>query len=190
MAKVNREGKALVLSQEQLRAVFAELGYPHSAIAALCYWTASRPGEIVALPTAAIGQEAVTIRQFKTKATKEVDYYPELRAALDGLLPTMSRYCFPGRADRPDQPTHLTLRAFQKQLEKAFEQLSIKGATSYSFRRSMATHLYLDGVDLQSIRLLTGHKTLASLTEYIDIPRLEARGKVAASVSRFWKKVA
>ena len=50
MAKSNREGKALVLSREQLQAVFVNLDYPHCAIAQLCYLTASRAGEVVALP--------------------------------------------------------------------------------------------------------------------------------------------
>ena len=67
MAKNNREGKALVLDYEQRDAIFAELQYPHNAIASLCYWSASRAGEIVALPTRAIGYRSISIKQSKVE---------------------------------------------------------------------------------------------------------------------------
>ena len=54
---------------------------------------------------------------------------------------------------------------------------------AHSFRRSMATHLYRAGVDLESIRQLTGHKSLGTLTNYIDIGREEAERKIADAVS-------
>ena len=79
MAKHNRGGKALILSREQVEEVVANLAYPHNAIASLCYWSASRAGEIVALPVVAIGADAVSIKQSKTNAVKEVGYFPELR---------------------------------------------------------------------------------------------------------------
>ena len=185
MAKSNRAGKALVLSKDQLQAVFVNLDYPHSAISRLCYLTASRAGEVVALPVNAISHDAISIKQTKTKATKEIDLYPELRDVVKQLVPQKGVYCFPGRSGK----THITLRAFQKQLDKTCDYLGIKGASSHSFRRSMATHLYRAGVDLESIRQVTGHKSLDSLTLYIDIPRLEAQSKVAAAVGKLWNRV-
>ena len=182
MAKVNREGKALVLSVEQIETVFSELPYPHNAIANLCYWTASRAGEFVALPVESVTAKAVLIKQTKTKVTMEIGIYPKLAAALELPLSHGGVYCFPGRKSK----THLTLRAFQKQLDITCDYLSIRGASSHSFRRSMATHLYLAGVDLESIRQMTGHKSLTSLTEYIEISRLQAQRKVAAAVEKIW----
>ncbi len=184
MPKVNREGKALVLSQDQLQAVFVNLDYPHCAIARLCYLTASRAGEVVALPVTAISHDAISIKQTKTRATKEINLYPELSDVVKQLVPQEGAYYFPGRSGQ----THITLRAFQKQLDKTCDYLGIKGASSHSFRRSMATHLYRAGVDLESIRQVTGHKSLDSLTLYIDIPRLEAQSKVAAAVGKLWNR--
>ena len=184
MAKSNRTGKALVLSREQLQAVFVSLDYPHCAIARLCYLTASRAGEVVALPVTAISHDAISIKQPKTKATKEINLYPELSDVVTQLVPQTGAYYFPGRSGQ----THITLRAFQKQLDKTCDYLRIIGASSHSFRRSMATHLYRAGVDLESIRQVTGHKSLDSLTLYIDIPRLEAQSKVAAAVGTFWSQ--
>ena len=153
-------------------------------IASLCYWSASRAGEIVALPVVAIGADAVSIKQSKTNAVKEVGYFPELEEAIALIHHTNGAWCFPGRK----AGVHPTLRAFQKQLDHCFDWLGIRGASSHSFRRSMATHLYESGVDLESIRQMTGHKSLDSLTEYIDIPRLEAQGRVQGAIAR-WRQL-
>ena len=185
MAKLHREGKALVLNREQLKELFMNLPYPHDAIASLCYWSASRAGEIVALPTRAIGERSISIKQSKVKATKEIDFYPELSDAVSMVVISGGEYCFPGR----NGTGHMTLRAFQKQLDKCCDWLGIKGASSHSFRRSMATHLYLSDVDLESIRQMTGHKTLSSLTEYIDIPRLEAQSRISEAIGK-WRDTA
>ena len=135
----------------------------------------------MALPVVTIGADAVSIKQSKTNAVKEVGYFPELRGAIALIHHTKGAWCFPGRKSG----VHLTLRAFQKQLDHTFDWLGIRGASSHSFRRSMATHLYESGVDLESIRQMTGHKSLDSLTEYIDIPRLEAQGRVQEAIARW-----
>ena len=183
MAKHNRGGKALILSRTQIEEVISNLFYPHNAIASLSYWSASRAGEIVALPVVAIGSDALSIKQTKTNAVKEIGYFPELKEAIALIHQTKGVWCFPGRK----AGGHLTLRAFQKQLDRCFDWIGICGASSHSFRRSMATHLYESGVDLESIRQTTGHKSLDSLTEYIDIPRLEAQGRVQEAIAR-WRQ--
>lgn len=181
MAKQNRQGKALILDLEQIEEIIGNLAYPHNAIASLCYWSASRAGEIVALEFSAIGPNSISIKQRKTKAVKEIGYYPELKDAVSLIHQHSGQWCFPGRKSA----AHLTLRAFQKQLDHCFDWLGIRGASSHSFRRSMATHLYESKVDLQSIRQMTGHKSLDSLTEYIDIPRLEAQGRISDAISQW-----
>ena len=184
MAKNNRYGKALILSRDQIEEVIANLSYPHNAIASLCYWSASRAGEIVSLPVTAIGDTSISIRQTKTKVVKEISYcFPQIKEAIALIHQPQGQWCFPGR--KPG--LHLTIRAFQKQLDHALDWIGIRGASSHSFRRSMATHLYLSGVDLESIRQMTGHKTLSSLTEYIDIPRLEAQSRISEAIAQWGK---
>jgi integrase len=41
-------------------------------------------------------------------------------------------------------------------------------ASLHSFRRSMATHLQGEGLNLADIASVTGHKDLASLSHYLD----------------------
>ena len=75
------------------------------------------------------------------------------------------------------------MRGFEKKLSTAYALLGIRGASTHSFRRSMATHLYRVGVDLESIRQLTGHRSLQSLTLYIDVGREEADKKIADAIT-------
>lgn len=49
--------------------------------------------------------------------------------------------------------------------------------------RSPLMRLHRQSVDLESIRQLTGHKSLESLTLYIDIGREEANQKIASAIS-------
>jgi integrase/recombinase XerD len=49
-----------------------------------------------------------------------------------------------------------------------FDLLGITGASTHSFRRSMATHLSREGLTLADIAQITGHKDLASLSHYLD----------------------
>lgn len=183
MPKFNREGQALVLSKDQLFEIFEELPETHREIAQVCYYTASRAGEIVGLKTGAIIQGRLMIRQSKVKKTKDVAIGPELKAVLNEVKPK-DGYLFPrGPRGAKSKVPHMTMRGFEKALQKTLDYLGIRGASTHSFRRSMATHLYRAGVDLESIRQLTGHKSLGTLTNYIDIGREEAERKIADAIS-------
>ena len=181
MPKLNREGRALVVDPAQIKQVFAELDPPHRLIAQLCYYTASRVGEIVSLKREAIIGQSLVIRQPKTGRVKEVRIHEPLRAALDPVRLPSRGYLFPGGG----KTGHLTVRGFEKKLSAAYALLGIRGASTHSFRRSMATHLYRAGVDLESIRQLTGHRSLQSLTLYIDVGRDEADKKIADAIALF-----
>jgi integrase/recombinase XerD len=179
MPKLNREGRALVLTPDQLKQVFDELDQPHRLIAQLCFYTASRVGEVVSLKREAIIGNTLVIRQHKTGRVKEVSVTPQIRQALDAARLPAHGHLFPGSG----QSGHLTVRAFEKRLYESYALLGIRGASTHSFRRSMATHLYRVGVDLESIRQLTGHKSLESLTLYIEVGRDEADRKIADAIA-------
>ena len=183
MPKFNREGQALVLSRDQLQELFTELPKTHREIAEVCYLTASRAGEIVGLKTGAIIQGRLMIRQSKVKQTKSVAIGPDLQAVLDRCDPVQG-YLFPRgpRGKRTGEP-HMKMRSFEHALAQTLDYMGIRGASTHSFRRSMATHLYRAGVDLESIRQLTGHKSLGTLTAYIDVGRDEAEAKIAEAMA-------
>lgn len=179
MPKLNREGRALVLSPEEIKQVFAELDHPYRLMAELSFYTASRIGEVMSLKREAIIGNTIVIRQHKTGRVKEVTITPQIRQALESVKLPSEGFLFPGAG----QNGHLTVRAFEKRLTTVYELLGIRGASTHSFRRSMATHLYRAGVDLESIRQLTGHKSLDSLTLYIDVGRDEADQKIANAIA-------
>lgn len=64
---------------------------------------------------------------------------------------------------------HITTHAVNRAISIAADLNGLEGISSHSFRRSMATHLYDDGVPLRTIMAITGHQTLASLTHYLAL---------------------
>ena len=68
--KLNREERAWVLAPTEIKQVFAELDPLHRLIAQLCYYTASRVGEIVRLKREAVIGQSLVIRQPKTGQVK------------------------------------------------------------------------------------------------------------------------
>jgi integrase/recombinase XerD len=182
MAKVNRRGQALVLSPEQLKEIFRFLPDPHNQIAQIAFHTSSRISEVLALRRRQLSPDGITIIQTKTGATKLVPWTKELRE-IAGTLSDRKDYLF----ESASKSGHMSTQAFEKQLNKVLADLDIVGASTHSFRRSMATLLYRAGVDLESIRQRTGHSSLESLTLYIDISRDEAAAKVEKALDKFWR---
>jgi integrase len=84
MPKVNRNGQAAVLSEEQLEEVFDYLPEPHDLIFQICYYTAARIGEVVQLQAEDIvgGYVVYRARTTKTKKTRSVAIAPPLARLL------------------------------------------------------------------------------------------------------------
>lgn len=158
-------GKASPFTPEMIRELVDELPHPHGAIAAIAFYTGSRIGEVLALRAGDIGPSAITIRQPKTKRTKEVAIVAPLAALLATLPPLPTEgYLFPGRRDG-----HLTRQAHGLALRRACELLGLEGFSTHSYRRGLAQALYSADVDLAAIAATTGHRSLGSLTEYLDL---------------------
>lgn len=73
---------------------------------------------------------------------------------------------FPGRSgDRP-----LTRNAVAKALRKAESQAGLgKSVHPHLFRHSFATHLLETGVDLRTVQILLGHRSLQSTARYTHL---------------------
>lgn len=176
--KTNRSGSARVLSSEQIREVFDELEQPHQLIAQLCYYTAARVGEVTKLSREDIDLQsrAIVYRagNTKTKDSRTAYICDELLQALtDADLPK-SGFIFPsprscGRKSADgSQRRSISRQSVDQAFRDAFDLLGITGASTHSFRRSMATHLSREGLTLADIAQITGHKDLASLSHYLD----------------------
>ncbi|MFM7471586.1 MAG: hypothetical protein ACKO5P_08785 [Nodosilinea sp.] len=76
-----------------------------------------------------------------------------------------SDYIFP----RGGGSGHLTVRAVDKHVRRAAELIGVPGASTHSFRRSMATHLHT-----HTSGVVQRDASLASLERYLDVSGIEA----------------
>lgn len=172
MAKSNRSGQAAIFTPEKLGDLWAELDRPYKLVTQICYFTAGRCGEVVSLERGDLHSDRIVYRSAKTKTrtTREAMVSQQLKEALGDLALPQAGYLFPSSA----VGGHLTVRAVDKHVRAAAAMVGVDGASTHSFRRSMATHLHLAGVSLRAIQRITGHATLAALERYLDVSGLEA----------------
>ena len=153
-------------------------------ISQVCYYTAARCGEVVSLERSDLHGDRIVYRAVKTKTrtTREAMVTQQLREAIAAAGLPGSGYLFPGGGESG----HITVRAVDKHVRRAAGLIGVEGASTHSFRRSMATHLHLNGVSLRAIQRVTGHATLAALERYLDVSGLEAAGAQQAVLDRLF----
>jgi len=178
------KGKAMVIPYVDLQNVFVELDEPYRAIALLSYDCACRAIEILSLKAENITPRHIKLYQPKVKCYKVLSLaeFPWIADRLRNTAIPASGFVFPGSG----KSGHLTYNAYHKHLRRAYGLCGIpyEGygcATSHSMRRSSATHLYDAGVDPRAIMLLTGHKTLSSLEQYLGINRSVAIASIQSA---------
>jgi integrase/recombinase XerD len=139
-----------------------------------------RVSEAVSLRPAAIDSQRMVIRVEGGKGGK--DRYVMLSPTLLKLLRTYWKaahpkgWLFPG--DRPERP--ITACAVEIACRQALEQAGLgKAITPHSLRHAFAVHLLESGVDLRTIQLLLGHRSLNTTSSYLRI----ATSKVCATAS-------
>ena len=119
----------------------------------------------------------------KTKKTREV-FLPEnlmrrLQLRASGLCLTSDDFLFfnqsPTQSQRFKCP--LSSQSFDKELRKVCDWNGLSGISSHSFRRTQLTELYRDGWSLREIQHISGHRSLQSLQEYLDVDKEEVVDK-------------
>lgn len=135
-----------------------------------CYATGVRVSELVMLQADDIDSQRMVIRIRQGKGRK--DRYAMLSPRLLELLRTYWKTCrpvqllFPGR----DPLRPLESQTVQRNLRKAARQAGIKKrVTPHILRHSFATHLLEAGVDLRTIQVLLGHRSLRTTSLYTHI---------------------
>ena len=179
--KVNRYGRAEILSPQQISLLF-EQGFVNPrdrALFGVCLYAAARINEACTLFHAdVIGVKGVrdklVIRSFNTKGkqdTREIDIHPRLREYLEEYQhsqPALNKYnpyLFPGRHGRG----HLHKASADRLLREACLKLEIEGVSTHSFRRTALTAMSDAGVPLRHIQAISGHRTLAALERYLGV---------------------
>lgn len=191
--KVNRYGRAAILTPTQISLLFTE-GFVKprdKALFGVCLYAAARINEACTLLRGdVIGFKGVrsvlVIRSYNTKGkqeTREIQIHPQLKEYIEEHHRTdlwhTRPHLFPGRHGK----NHIRKVSADAILRSACHKLEIEGVSTHSFRRTALTRMSDAGVPLRHIQAISGHKTLASLERYLGVT--EQQKETAISMLNF-----
>ena len=175
--KIHGNGQAKILTPSEMDKLFTK-GLTTSrdrALFAIMRYTACRCSEALALTTDDIQGEVVTFRKATTKgklATRSVELHPKLAQILREYDPAPG-LLFPGRNGHLDRVTADLI------LREACKRSHLKGVSTHSFRHSALTEMSNAGVPLRVIQEISGHKSLASLQQYLEVTHEHKKAAIA-----------
>jgi integrase/recombinase XerD len=174
--KINRHGRAKVLTQQEIQLVFTQ-GLQNErdrTLFAVCLFTAARIRECCTLLTSDIYtatgkvRPRLIIRKSNTKgklATRSIPVIDDLRRLLTEYYSLAGdEYLFPGRSDG-----HISEDSAARILRQACKAVGLEGASTHSFRRTALTQMSSAGIPLRVIQELSGHRNLEQLQRYLEV---------------------
>jgi integrase/recombinase XerD len=183
--KVARNGQARILSSEEITLLF-ERGFLNErdrALFGICLYTGCRIAEACALHKADVYGHSgkpkthITFRRGTTKGKLSTRVVPVCKELHELLLEynTDKEYLFPGRHGLG----HIRSDSADKILREIFQCWGIEGASTHSFRRTALTMMHHQGIPLNVIRSISGHRSLAVLQRYLEVADKEKENAVA-----------
>lgn len=162
-----------ILSAEEVQRLFTVTeNLKHRTLLETTYSAGLRASELVHLKISSIDSDRMTIRVEHGKGNK--DRYTTLsHRLLEDLRAYWRRYrpqlwLFPGRDPRAPMHRDTALTIFHDAKRKAGIR---KAGGIHSLRHAFATHLLEAGVDIRTIQLLLGHRSVLSTTRYLQLTR-------------------
>ena len=186
--KVDRHGKAKILTTEEIDLVFNEglTNYRDRAMFAICLYTACRINECVTLRTTdvyyrlGIVRPEIIFRKGNTKgklATRSIPVIEDLRLMLLNYYPSpRTWFFFPGLGKKG----HIYPDSASRVLRKACNKVGVQGVSTHSFRRTALTLMSNEGIPLRIIQEISGHKSLHELQKYLEVSPEQVRGAVSS----------
>ena len=186
--KVNRAGKSKVLSPEERSLIQSRLPEKYRLISEVLYWSAGRIQEVLCIRVRNLvperGMVVLERKTTKTKETREV-YLPEhlmkrlvSRSTSLGLAPSEPLFFNQSPTESGQSVRRpLSTQSFDKELRRVCDWNGLSGVSSHSFRRTQLTELYREGWSLREIQHISGHKSLQSLQEYLDVDKEQVVNK-------------
>lgn len=185
--KIDRHGKAKILTQAEIQRLFSS-GLQTArdrALFGICLFTACRIREASTMLTTdvydALGRvrPKLIIRKANSKgklATRTIPVIEELRQILVNYHPDPSQdYLFPGRFSG-----HIDPESASRILRKGLRRVDIQGASTHSFRRTALTQMSDAGIPLRIIQEVSGHRDLSELQKYLEVRDEQVLGAVTA----------
>ncbi len=186
--KVDRHGKAKILTTDEINLVFYE-GLKNDrdrAMFAICLYTACRISECVTLRTTdvyyrqGIVRPEIVFRKGDTKgklATRCIPVIEDLRLMLLNYYPSpRTWFYFPGLGNSG----HICSDSASRILRRACSKLGVQGVSTHSFRRTALTQMSNEGIPLRIIQEVSGHRNLEQLQKYLEVTPGQVRGAVSA----------
>jgi integrase/recombinase XerD len=188
--KVNRFGRAEILTPEQISLLFTE-GFTKPrdrALFGVCLYAATRINEACTLLRGdVIGikgiRDKLVLRSYNTKGsrdTREIDIHPRLRGYLEEYrelgFDRRNPYLFPGRHGRD----HIKKNSADYILRQVCEKLEWEGVSTHSFRRTALTQMSDAGVPLRHIQAISGHRSLSALERYLGVTDKQKQSAIAS----------
>ena len=187
--KIDRHGKAKVLSTSEIQRLFTEglLTARDKTLCAVMLYTACRVKECVTLKIKDVYdskgrvRSELIIRKGNTKgklATRTIPVLDDLQRYLKQYKPakTDDGYLFPGRWGRG----HIHEDSAAAIFREACQRADIVGASSHSCRRTALTLMSNAGIPLRVIQEVSGHRNLEQLQKYLEVEPSQVRGAIAS----------
>jgi integrase/recombinase XerD len=185
--KVDRHGKAKILTQEEIQLLFRE-GFQTNrdrALFGICLFSACRVNEACTLKVTDAYESTgrlrpkLIIRKGNTKgklATRTIPIIEDLRLMLMAYQPEAGQeYLFPGRFSG-----HIDPESASRILRKALRRVGIEGASTHSFRRTALTQMSDTGIPLRVVQEVSGHRNLGQLQNYLEVRDEQVLGAMAS----------
>lgn len=186
--KINRHGKAKILTQSEIQELFNEglQSDRDRALFGVCLYTACRINEACTLNTLDVYDKKMRVRSeiiFRRENTKgklAVRAVPVI-AELSGLLikykpDHRDGFLFPGRHGRG----HINSESASRILRETCESIGFEGVSTHSFRRTALTQMSNAGIPLRIIQEVSGHRNLEELQKYLEVMPEQVRGAVSS----------
>ena len=187
--KIDRHGKAKVLSQSEIQRLFTSglVTIRDKTLCAVMLYTACRIRECVTLKIKDVYdskrrvRSELIIRKGNTKgklATRTIPVLDDLRRHLEEYKPQadIDGYLFPGRWGKGHIHEDSAAFIFREGCKRA----DIEGASTHSCRRTALTLMSNAGIPLRVIQEISGHRNLEQLQRYLEVEPDQVRGAIAA----------
>lgn len=173
-----------MITQKQLETFCSNLSEKYSLLAEVMYFSAGRVSEISTMRVRNLnftkGILTIEKNSTKTKQTRQVPLHPStlknLRQWINSNDLDHDSYIFFSDSKNTKYKTGekpVSVQAIDQKFRHTFDWIGVQGASTHTMRRSRLTHLLKKGWDLRDIMMISGHKTLASLQQYLHVDQSE-----------------
>ncbi|WP_445173781.1 tyrosine-type recombinase/integrase [Microcoleus sp.] len=187
--KICRNGQATPLNPQTYQQISNHLRRErHKLFLGIAWYTGERPEAILSIDVNHIYENPAQRQprdtiiypgvNRKDNKTREVPTHWALKLMLAAYQPPALGFLFPSIYDNEQ---HLSRQAIDKAFRMAVKKAGLehRGFSLYSARRGFITHLNEQGRNIKTIQSLTGHKSLSSLIQYIDVSDEQRRNAIA-----------